>query len=151
MAFESNTLVNGEWTTRTLDVDTVLRHYDQQDNQPTANIMDREHPPLWGLLTQTIIRSPLVNWILPVSLRDPSIHDVAFIGVSTFQFPPLPCLLIFAPTYSEICQSLHAHFDWLLQGWTSLVHLFEVCDGISCRSHLSPHLLLSDRSLISTG
>jgi hypothetical protein len=108
MAFESNTLVNGEWTTRTLDVNTVLRHYDQQDNQPTANIMDQEHPPLWGLLTQTIIRSPLVNWILPVSLRDPGIHDVAFIGVSTFQFPPLPCLLIFVATYSKICQSLHA-------------------------------------------
>jgi hypothetical protein len=88
MAFESNTFVNGEWTTRTLDVDTVLRHYDQQDNQTPTNIMDAARPPVFGLLTQTVIRSPLVNWILPVSLREPSIHDVAFIGVSSFQFFP---------------------------------------------------------------
>ena len=84
MAFETNTLVNGEWTTRTLDVNTVLRHYDQQDRQDTANLLDVEQAPVLGLLTQTIISSPLAHWILPARLRDLERNDVAFVGVSEF-------------------------------------------------------------------
>jgi hypothetical protein len=81
MAFATNTLVNGEWTTRTIDVNAVLRHYDQQDKEASANAMEVERPPVLGLLTQTVIRSPLVHWILPVRLRDLNTNDVAFIGV----------------------------------------------------------------------
>ena len=81
MAFETSILQNGEWTTRTLDVNTVLRHYDLQDQEATANAVEIESAPVLGLLTQTVIRSPLVHWILPVKLRDPETNDVAFIGV----------------------------------------------------------------------
>jgi hypothetical protein len=81
MAFETSILQNGEWTTRTLDVNTVLRHYDLQDQEATANTAEIERAPVLGLLTQTVIRSPLVHWILPVKLRDPETNDVAFIGV----------------------------------------------------------------------
>lgn len=86
MAFETSTLVNGEWTTRTLDVNTVLRHYDQLDRQANTNILDVEKVPTLGLLTQTIISSPLVHWILPVRARDLEKNDVAFIGVSELLF-----------------------------------------------------------------
>lgn len=86
MAFESNTLVNGEWTTRVLDVNTVLRHYDQQDKENGSNLLDVEQTPKFGLLTQTVVRSPQVHWILPVRLRDSRIHDVAFIGVRVVTF-----------------------------------------------------------------
>ncbi|CZR62372.1 uncharacterized protein PAC_12269 [Phialocephala subalpina] len=89
MAFESNTLVNGEWTTRVLDVNTVLRHYDQQDKDNATNLVDVEKTPKFGLLTQTVIRSPLVHWILPVRLRDSRIHDVAFIGDDFVQIKEL--------------------------------------------------------------
>ena len=81
MAFETSTLVNGEWTTRTLDVDTVLRHYDQKDKEATTTFMEFEKAPTIGILTQTVIRSPLVHWILPVKLRDVDTQHVAFIGV----------------------------------------------------------------------
>jgi hypothetical protein len=81
MAFEASTLVNGEWTTRTLDVNTVLRHYDQQDQEATANVIEIERAPVLGLLTQTVISSPVVHWILPAKLRDVYTNDVAFIGV----------------------------------------------------------------------
>jgi hypothetical protein len=84
MAFATSTLVNGEWTTRTLDVDTVLRHYDQQDKEANANVPEVEKAPALGLLTQTVIRSPLVHWILPARLRSPNNNDVAFIGVRQF-------------------------------------------------------------------
>jgi hypothetical protein len=88
MAFATNTLVNGEWTTRTVDVNAVLRHYDQQDKEAATNSVEVERPPVLGLLTQTVIRSPLVHWILPVKLRGMTTNDVAFIGVggsSSFQ------------------------------------------------------------------
>jgi hypothetical protein len=81
MAFQSNTLVNGEWTTRTLDVNTVLKHFDQKDKENAAGQMETEKTPKFGLLTQTVIRSPLAHWILPVRLRDIKHHDVAIIGV----------------------------------------------------------------------
>jgi len=87
MAFETNTLVNGEWTTRTLDVDTVLRHYNQKDKEATTTFMEVETPPTVGILTQTVIRSPLVHWILPIRLRDLETQHVAFIGVRVFSFP----------------------------------------------------------------
>lgn len=89
MAFETSTLVNGEWTTRTLDVDTVLRHYDQKDKEATTTIMEVETAPTIGILTQTVIRSPLVHWILPVKLRDLETQHVAFIGVRRFSISRL--------------------------------------------------------------
>lgn len=81
MAFTSNTLVNGQWTTRPLNLDTVLQHYNQKDKDAKATPMEVERPPVLGLLTQTVIRSPLVHWILPIRLRSPKLNDVAFIGV----------------------------------------------------------------------
>lgn len=84
MAFETSTLVNGEWTTRTLDVDTVLEHYNQRDKEATTTFMEVEKTPTIGILTQTVIRSPLVHWILPVKLRDVETQHVAFIGVRIF-------------------------------------------------------------------
>ena len=86
MAFAANVLVNGEWTTRNLDVDTILRHYNQKDKEITDStlLQDREVAPTLGILSQTVIPSPLVHWILPARLRDINTHDVAFIGVSSF-------------------------------------------------------------------
>ncbi|RAL66115.1 hypothetical protein DID88_005786 [Monilinia fructigena] len=44
------------------------------------NMMDAIRPPVRGILTQTIIQSPLVHWILPIRLRGQEYDDVAFIG-----------------------------------------------------------------------
>ena len=113
MAFETSTLVNGEWTTRTLDVNTVLRHYDQQDRQANADFLDVEKAPVLGLLTQTIISSPLAHWILPVRLRDLEKNDVAFIGVSGFLFAGMRCVLSWKSVFLidlglSVFESFHA-------------------------------------------
>lgn len=81
MALATSSLVDGEWVTRSLDVNTVLRHYDQQDRDAATTPVEVETAPKLGLLTQTVIRSPLAHWILPIRLRDDRTHDVAFIGV----------------------------------------------------------------------
>ncbi|RDL33681.1 uncharacterized protein BP5553_08049 [Venustampulla echinocandica] len=89
MAFATSTLVNGQWTTRPLDVNAVLQHYDQEDRNARAIYMEVEKPPVLGLLTQTVIRSPLAHWILPIRLRSPKLNDVAFIGDDFVQIKEL--------------------------------------------------------------
>lgn len=71
-----------------MDVNAVLRHYDEKDREANANAMSGAKAmggpkvPALGLLTQTALQSPLVHWILPVRLRHKHSSDVAFIGVS---------------------------------------------------------------------
>ncbi|KAL3428379.1 thermotolerance protein [Phlyctema vagabunda] len=89
MALETNTLVNGQWQLTTLDVDSVLEHYNQQEKEATVNSVAVEKPPVYGLLTQTIIRSPQAHWILPVKLRSTNANDVAFIGEDFVQIREL--------------------------------------------------------------
>lgn len=86
MAFETSSLVNGQWTTRTMGVDAVLQHYNQEDKEARMAHVEVEQAPTLGLLTQTVIRSPLAHWILPVRLRSQESNDVAFVGVRTI-FP----------------------------------------------------------------
>jgi hypothetical protein len=109
MAFATNTLVNGEWTTRTIDVDAVLRHYDQQDREASVNAVQVQRPPVLGLLTQTALRSPLVHWILRGRLRDLDKNDVAFIGVGEL-------LLYLARSSSSSCASKFVFVCWPLGG-----------------------------------
>lgn len=83
MAFATNQFIDGEWTTRTVDVNDVLRHYDEQDaERETPRV---ETVPVLGILSQTILKSPLAHWILPVKARRFDLNDVAFIGVSDTQ------------------------------------------------------------------
>jgi hypothetical protein len=101
MAFETNTLVNGEWTTRTLDINTVLKHFDQEGKETNIRDLDIERAPTVGLLTQTVVRSPLVHWILPARLRNPERNDVAFIGVR---------LLLYYSFFLLDCHSHHCFY-----------------------------------------
>ncbi|CAG8960954.1 hypothetical protein HYFRA_00002491 [Hymenoscyphus fraxineus] len=80
MAFETSSLVNGQWTTRTMGLDAVLQHYNQEDKEARMAHVEVEQAPTLGLLTQTVIRSPLAHWILPVRLRSQESNDVVFIG-----------------------------------------------------------------------
>jgi hypothetical protein len=82
MALATNTFVDGQWRTRNLDVDSVLRHYEQQDREASRQRSHIQTAPVLGVLSQTVIRSPLVHWILPVKIRSQETNDVAFIGVS---------------------------------------------------------------------
>jgi hypothetical protein len=89
MALDTSTYENGHgWTTQSLDINAVLRKYDNEEREARMPHMDVEDVPVLGLLTQTVIRSPLVHWILPVRLRNQDSNDVAFIGVM-YLFPLL--------------------------------------------------------------
>jgi hypothetical protein len=96
MAFEASHYENGRWTTRTWDVNAVLQQWDKEEQHARMPHMDVEKSPVLGILTQTVIRSPLVHWIFPVRLRDEDHNDVAFVGVRirffSYSRNPLPKL-----------------------------------------------------------
>lgn len=86
-----------------VDIDSVLRHHDEKDLEAKRmDFMKSQEPPEYGLLSQTVICSPLVHWILPVSLRSPSIIDIAFIGVSKSHKLDIPFKLkgFYSPFFS---------------------------------------------------
>jgi hypothetical protein len=80
---ETNVLVNGEWVSRVVDVQAVLEHHDQRDMR-LGMASEVESAPDVGILSQTIVRSPIINHILPVRMRGLEHNDVAFIGVCIF-------------------------------------------------------------------
>ncbi|GAD92744.1 conserved hypothetical protein [Paecilomyces variotii No. 5] len=69
---------NGVWTTRRIDISDLLTQ--TRARRPDLR-QDAEPPkPKVGLLSQTVIRSPIVQWILPARLRSKFHNDVAFVG-----------------------------------------------------------------------
>ncbi len=80
MAFQNYVLRNGEWVLETVDLQAVLRAPINavQQNLPRQRVAQ---PPNVGILTKTVIESPVAQWILPVRLRSAQHMDVAIIGV----------------------------------------------------------------------
>lgn len=77
---QTGTLIDGQWTTTNVDMNTVLaRHMERKQDEMQS---EGDKPPALGLLTQTIIESPVVHWIISARIRSSEYHDVAFIGVS---------------------------------------------------------------------
>lgn len=77
MAVQGNVFENGQWVTRTLDPRELLG---PTTSTPRSRLQPPE-PPSYGILTKTVIASPVIRWVLPVQLRSSRNNDVAFIGV----------------------------------------------------------------------
>lgn len=75
--FQSQVLENGQWVTRTSNVNDVL------SKPATKPAKQKQPPPQCGIMTRTLIESPVAHWILPVRLRSPQHNDIAIVGVST--------------------------------------------------------------------
>lgn len=78
MALQTNVLENGEWVTRNVDPLELFRQ--SRSTQPKTKQQLPSTPPTYGILTKTVIESPVVRWILPVQLRSSRCNDIAFIG-----------------------------------------------------------------------
>lgn len=69
--------VDGRFLEREVDIETIL-----SGNSSRKGIkLEVSKSPKIGLLTQTVIDSPISNWILPARLGNVDDHDVVFIGV----------------------------------------------------------------------
>ena len=79
MAFQSSVLRDGEWVTQTVSFQDALK---ASSSVPRITSDLHTQRPACGILSKTIIESPVVHWVLPVWLRSRSHNDLAFIGVS---------------------------------------------------------------------
>lgn len=73
----TTTWVDGRFMEREVDIETILSGNSSQERVK----IEVSKPPKIGLLTQTVIDSPISNWILPARLANVDDHDVVFIGV----------------------------------------------------------------------
>lgn len=84
MAFQTDVLRNGEWVTETVALDSVIEgKSDVKSLTPQPRL---DQPPIYGILTRTVIESPVAHWMLPVRLRSAQHMDIAIIGVSAQLF-----------------------------------------------------------------
>ena len=81
MSFHTSVFENGGWVTRTVDVSKALQPGMKKKKEPEKVI---QRPLDCGILTRTMVESPLVKYILSVRLRDDRANDVAFIGVGCY-------------------------------------------------------------------
>ncbi|OTA58363.1 hypothetical protein K449DRAFT_122920 [Hypoxylon sp. EC38] len=83
MSLQTYVLENDEWVARTVSADELMR-----DNAAPPRKTGRQSfskPPTCGLLTRTVVESPVIRWVLPVQLRSARYNDVALIGDHSVQ------------------------------------------------------------------
>ncbi|KAI4865647.1 hypothetical protein F4820DRAFT_284650 [Hypoxylon rubiginosum] len=82
MSLQTFVLENDEWVSRTISADELMR-----DNGSTrkAGRPPPSKPPTCGVLTRTIVDSPVIRWVLPVQLRSARYNDVALISDHSVQ------------------------------------------------------------------
>ncbi|KAJ4289192.1 hypothetical protein N0V90_011534 [Kalmusia sp. IMI 367209] len=75
-------LVDGEWVSRPADVYQVMAHDRQQEDvemdQRTIDYLIE--PPDLGILTKTVVESPLYSTIVPANIRHKDVDDVVLVG-----------------------------------------------------------------------
>ncbi|PHH83522.1 hypothetical protein CDD83_2975 [Cordyceps sp. RAO-2017] len=79
MAFQTSFLRDGEWVTETVSFQSALRQA-TATVVPAPSLEQYLQPPCCGILSRTIIKSPVVHWVLPVRLRSQAHNDIAFVG-----------------------------------------------------------------------
>lgn len=81
MAFQTSVLRDGAWVTETVDLQTLLKA-----NSAKASKQPRQlKPAQCGILSQTVIESQIINFILPVRLRSARHNDIVFVRDRSIQ------------------------------------------------------------------
>lgn len=72
-----NAWVNGQLGNQDTQQEQIMARNFNNDN-PSHSL---EEPPGYGLLTRTLVHSPVIKQIIPARIRSKDQNDVAFIGV----------------------------------------------------------------------
>ncbi|KAI4110040.1 MAG: hypothetical protein L6R37_000173 [Teloschistes peruensis] len=78
MSVQTRVLLDGRWTTTHLDIHEILAR-NREARQEMNDRSSEEKPPVVGLWTQTVVRSPLIISIIPARVRHRSKNDVVFV------------------------------------------------------------------------
>lgn len=86
MALQTQVLVNGRWVTRRVDLQYIMsQHQAAASTEETTDISSTARPPVMGVLTRTMARSPVIKWILPARIRHESKNDVVFVRETSIE------------------------------------------------------------------
>ncbi|KAI0478994.1 mono-functional DNA-alkylating methyl methanesulfonate N-term-domain-containing protein [Xylariaceae sp. FL0804] len=81
-SLQTHVFENGRWVARTVTAQELMR--DRGESKRIGK-QPRLKPPTCGILTKTLIESPVVRWILPVQLRSRYYQDIALVGDHSVQ------------------------------------------------------------------
>lgn len=80
------TLVNNEWVSRPLDIYQIMARARQDDVEPQeATLKSLAQAPDYGILSRTLLASPLTKYVLPANIRRKDLIDIVFIGEESVQ------------------------------------------------------------------
>lgn len=79
MSIPTQTFENGHWVTRYADIHHVLAQNRDSETDKVKEAVEVPKVPSMGLLTRTIVRTPIVKWIIPARIRQPEKNDVLYI------------------------------------------------------------------------
>ncbi|KAI1817496.1 hypothetical protein GGS20DRAFT_11650 [Poronia punctata] len=104
-SLETQVLENGRWVTRTITAHelTARRHARQSAHTPLG---ETPKAPVHGLLTKTLIESPIIRWVLPAQVRSARFNDVAFVGDNSVEIRELGTDMELRPPVGQ-----KLHFD----------------------------------------
>ncbi|XPT01219.1 hypothetical protein M3J09_010359 [Ascochyta lentis] len=81
-------LVNNEWVSRPLDVYQIMARAQQHDtdmSEPAVKSAIRPRVPGYGILSRTLLPSPLFKFILPATIRHKDFNDIVLVGEEAIQ------------------------------------------------------------------
>ncbi|KAI0014250.1 hypothetical protein F4779DRAFT_632603 [Xylariaceae sp. FL0662B] len=82
-SLQTYVLENDQWVARTISAEELMR--ERSTSRQRIGRQPPSKPPTCGLLTKTVIESPVVRWVLPVQLRSARYNDVALISDHSVQ------------------------------------------------------------------
>ncbi|KAI1765486.1 hypothetical protein GGR53DRAFT_465312 [Hypoxylon sp. FL1150] len=83
MSLQTFVLENDEWVSRMVTADELMRESGSSSRKAGRSAPSK--PPTCGVLTRTIVDSPVIRWVLPVQLRSSRYNDVALISDHSVQ------------------------------------------------------------------
>ncbi|KAI9672529.1 MAG: hypothetical protein M1817_003295 [Caeruleum heppii] len=91
MSVQSSVFVDGQWVTRTMDINTILaQHNEREEATKSSKLPLKTSPtPFVGVLSRTLIHSPVIKWIIPARIRHKDRYDVVMVGESFVQIKEL--------------------------------------------------------------
>ncbi|KAF2201275.1 hypothetical protein GQ43DRAFT_41412 [Delitschia confertaspora ATCC 74209] len=87
MEVQTTHFINGEWTTRTASLQEILAYQQQQQATPkqVSGFKNQFEIPQLGVLSRTVLPSPVIKFILPARIRHRRENDVVFVGEDCVQ------------------------------------------------------------------
>ncbi|KAI1272567.1 mono-functional DNA-alkylating methyl methanesulfonate N-term-domain-containing protein [Xylaria sp. FL0933] len=77
-SLQTHVFVNDEWVTQTITAEELIGTTSHAPSESAAPAVPK--PPTCGVLSRTIIESPVTRWVHPVQLRSSRFNDVALVG-----------------------------------------------------------------------